>query len=111
MGRKKVNMTNLPIIELNNLDDTMITIDDAARITGKTKLTIQKKFKENNLQTVAMLRTGKVGRPSRLYLRSDFNAIFNITTSAVQSVGENTETAIENNQDRIVVSQGLSPSP
>jgi predicted transcriptional regulator len=104
-------MNNLPIIELKNLDDTMITIDDAAKITGKTKLTIQKKFSENKLETVAMLRTGKVGRPSRLYRRSDFNAIFNITTSAVQSVRENTETTIENDQDRIVASQGISPSP
>lgn len=104
-------MSDLPTIEMKNLDDTMITIDDAARITGKTKLTIQKKFKEANLETVAMLRTGKVGRPSRLFRRSDFNALFNISASAVVTKQETANTEAANNQNSIVASQGISPSP
>lgn len=104
-------MSELPTIEINNLDDTMITIDDAAKITGKSKLTIQKKFKESNMETVAYLRTGKVGRPSRLFRRSDFNAIFGVSASPVVNQQETSESTIENNQNGDMVSQGISPSP
>lgn len=85
---------NLPVININDLDDTqMITIEDAARISGQTKLTVQKKFAANNVEAVAMLRKGKVGRPSRLFNRSDFNRVYGLTASAPV----NTNSASQNN--------------
>lgn len=73
---------NLPVINMSDLDDSkMITIEDAARISGQTKLTVQKKFASANIQAVAMLRKGKVGRPSRLFSRDDFNRAYNLAAN------------------------------
>ena len=92
-------MNNLPVININDLDDTqMITIEDAARISGQTKLTVQKKFAAANIEAVAMLRKGKVGRPSRLFNRSDFNRVYGLAPSApvnANSAGQNSSSGNE----------------
>lgn len=80
---KQMSNNNLPVINMSDLDDSkMITIEDAARISGQTKLTVQKKFASANIQAVAMLRKGKVGRPSRLFNRDDFNRIYGLAANA-----------------------------
>lgn len=104
-------MSELPVIELKDLSDSMITIDDLAKIVGQTKLTVQKKINSAKIQTVAMLKTGKPGRPSRLFNRSEVNALFDISASPANSSSENVSSEDENNQDTSVSQQGVSPSP
>lgn len=90
---------NLPVINMSDLDDSkMITIEDAARISGQTKLTVQKKFAAANIEAVAMLRKGKVGRPSRLFNRADFNRIYGLAGNT--PVNTNAVTANTNTADR-----------
>jgi hypothetical protein len=102
-------MSEIPTIEMKDLDDSLITIDEASKISGQNKLTVQKKFKEAKIQTVAMLKTGKAGRPSRLFKRSDFNAIYNISASPATQTENSSEA--ENNQNSIMASEAVSPSP
>lgn len=74
-------MSNIPTIEMKDFNETMITLEEAEKISGQTRLTIQKKFKENKIEAVAMLKSGKPGRPSRVFNRGDFNAIYGIVAS------------------------------
>lgn len=104
-------MSNIPTIEMKDLNDTMITFEEAEKISGQTRLTIQKKFKENRIEAIAMLKTGKPGRPSRVFNRSEFNAVYNLSASPAIVQEENVSSSNENNQDRTVASEGASPSP
>ena len=104
-------MSNIPTIEMKDLNDTMITFEEAEKISGHTRLTIQKKFKENKIEAIAMLKTGKPGRPSRVFNRSDFNAVYNLSASPAIVQEENVSSSNENNQDRSVASESASPSP
>lgn len=94
---------------MSDLDDSkMITIEDAARISGQTKLTVQKKFAAANIQAVAMLRKGKVGRPSRLFNRSDFNRVYGLAGNA--PVNTNAVTANTNTADQSAGSNAVQVS-
>lgn len=104
-------MSNIPTIEMKEFNETMITLEEAEKISGQTRLTIQKKFKENKIEAVAMLKSGKPGRPSRVFNRGDFNAIYGIVASPANSSSENVSSAEQNNQDRGVASESASPSP
>jgi len=37
-------MSNIPTIEMKDFNETMITLEEAEKISGQTRLTIQKKF-------------------------------------------------------------------
>ena len=104
-------MSQLPTIDMKDMNDTLISIDEIAGIVGQTKLTVQKKINTAKLETVAMLRTGKPGRPSRLFNRSEVNAIFNLSASPAISTKENQSTKIENNQTGNMARQDVSASP
>jgi hypothetical protein len=102
-------MTDIRTIELKDVSDDMITIDELCKIVGQTKLTVQKKINTSKLATIAMLKTGKPGRPSRLFNRGEINALFDIQTSPASSVSENVSSSNENNQNSIVDEQVVSP--
>jgi hypothetical protein len=104
-------MSNIPTIEMKDLNNTMITLDDAEKISGHTRLTIQKKFRENKIEAIAMLKTGKPGRPSRVFNRSDFNALYGISASPANSSSENVSSNQQNDQNRGVESEIASSSP
>lgn len=75
-------MSNVNTITKSDMTENMITIDELCRLSGLTKLTVQKKLRNANIQPVAMLKTGSVGRPSRIFNRENVNGIFNIPGSA-----------------------------
>lgn len=75
-------MSNINTITKSDMTADMITIDELCRLSGLTKLTVQKKLRTANIQPVAMLKTGNVGRPSRIFSRENVNGIFNIPGSA-----------------------------
>lgn len=104
-------MSNIPTIEMKEFNETMITFDEAEKISGQTRLTIQKKFKENKVEAIAMLKSGKPGRPTRVFNRSDFNAIYGISASPAITSSENVSSAEQNNQNGGVASESASPSP
>lgn len=104
-------MTDIRIVETNDLEDNMITIDEITKIVGLNKLTVQKKIQQAKLPTIGMLKTGKRGRPSRIFNRSEVNAIFDISTSPASSSTENVSSADENNQNSSVAQESVSPSP
>jgi hypothetical protein len=104
-------MSNIPTIEMKDFNETMITLEEAEKISGQTRLTIQKKFKESKIEAIAMLKSGKPGRPSRVFNRGDFNAIYGIVTSPAITSSENVSSVEQNNQDRSVDEQVASPSP
>jgi predicted ArsR family transcriptional regulator len=104
-------MTDIRIVEMNDLEDNMITIDEITKIVGLNKLTVQKKIQQAKLQTIGMLKTGKRGRPSRIFNRSEVNAIFEISTSPAISNTENVSSTDANNQNSGVAQESVSPSP
>ena len=104
-------MNNIPTIQISDMNDSMITLEEAERISGQNRLTIQKKFRQDNIQPIAMLKTGKPGRPSRVFNRGDFNAIYGIVASPANSSSENVSSAEQNDQDNRVASENISPSP
>ena len=104
-------MSDIRVVEMKDLDDSMITIDELCKIVGQTKLTVQKKIAAAKLETVAMLRSGKPGRPSRLFNRSEVNALFDIHATAKNSSSENVSSDEQNNQGGSVASESVSPSP
>ena len=104
-------MSNIPVIEMKDFNETMITLEECEKVSGQTRLTIQKKFKENKIEAISMLKSGKPGRPSRIFNRGDFNAMYGIVTSSANSSSENVSSAEQNNQDRSVVSKNISSTP
>ena len=104
-------MSELPVIELKDLSDSMITIDEITKIVGLNKLTVQKKIATAKLSTIGMLKSGKRGRPSRIFNRSEVNALFDIPTSAAINNTENVSSNNENDQDRSVASENISSAP
>ncbi len=104
-------MTDIRIVEMNDLEDNMITIDEITKIVCLNKLTVQKKIQQAKLQTIGMLKTGKRGRPSRIFNRSEVNAIFEISTSPAISNTENVSSTDANNQNSGVAQESVSPSP
>jgi hypothetical protein len=103
-------MSNIPTIEMKDFNETMITFDEAEKISGQTRLTIQKKFKENKVEAIAMLKSGKPGRPTRVFNRSDFNAIYGISASPAITSSENVSSSNENNQNSSLDEQVVSPA-
>jgi len=104
-------MTDIRIVEMNDLEDNMITIDEITKIVGLNKLTVQKKIQQAKLQTIGMLKTGKRGRPSRIFNRSEVNAIFEISASPAISNTENVSSTDANNQNSGVAQESVSSSP
>ena len=104
-------MSNIPVIEMKDFNETMITLEECEKVSGQTRLTIQKKFKENKIEAISMLKSGMPGRPSRIFNRGDFNAMYGIVTSSANSSSENVSSAEQNNQDRSVVSKNISSTP
>lgn len=112
MGQRKAKqMTEQNKISENELTDNMITIDEITKIVGLNKLTVQKKIQQSKLQSIGMLKSGKRGRPSRIFNRSEVNALFDIPTSAAISNTENVSSNNENDQNSGVASESVSPSP
>lgn len=104
-------MSNIPTIQMNDMTDSMITLEEAERISGQTRLTIQKKFKQDNIQAIAMLKTGKPGRPARVFNRGDFNAAYGISTSPANLSEQSLPTNNQNNQNRNMAQEAFSSSP
>jgi predicted ArsR family transcriptional regulator len=104
-------MTDIRIVEMNELDDSMITIDEITKIVGLNKLTVQKKIQQAKLESIAMLKSGKRGRPARIFKRSEVNALFDIPTVAAISNTEIVSSNNENDQNRDLAQEGVSPSP
>lgn len=103
-------MADIRIVEMNELDDSMITIDEITKIVGLNKLTVQKKIQQAKLESIAMLKSGKRGRPARIFNRSEVNALFDIPTSAAINNTENVSSNNEDDQNRSVAQEGISPS-
>ena len=56
-----------------NYDRTVVvTVDDLVKETGKPTLLINKALKDAGLQSVGTVRTGRVGKPPRLFDRDQF---------------------------------------
>jgi predicted transcriptional regulator len=104
-------MTDIRIMDMNDFTDDMITIDEISKIVGQNKLTIQKKIAAAKLETIGMLKTGKRGRPSRIFNRSEVNAIFDIPTSVTSIKTENVSSNDENNQNLGVAQENISFAP
>jgi len=104
-------MSKIPTIVMGDMNETMITLDEAEKISGHTRLTIQKKFNEKNIEAIAMVKSGKPGRPSRVFKRSDFNEIYGIVASPTNSSSENVSSVEQNDQNNRVASESSSPSP
>jgi hypothetical protein len=102
-------MTDVRIIEMSEFDDSMITIDEISSITNMSKLAVQKKIASEKLQAIGMLKSGKRGRPSRLFDRSQVNAIFEISTPLPFKNKEVLSSSDENNQNSSVEQKGVSP--
>jgi|688.fasta_scaffold1707272_1 hypothetical protein len=102
-------MTDIRIVEMNDLEDNMITIDEITKIVGLNKLTVQKKIQQAKLESIAMLKSGKRGRPARIFNRSEVNAIFDISTSPAISNTENVSSTDANNQNSSVAQESVSP--
>lgn len=112
MGQRKAKqMTDIRIVEMSELEDNMITIDEITKIVGLNKLTVQKKIATAKLSTIGMLKSGKRGRPSRIFNRSEVNALFDIPTSAAINNTENVSSNNEDDQNSGVASESVSPSP
>lgn len=112
MGQGKAKqMTEQNKISENDFTDNMITIDEITKIVGLNKLTVQKKIQQSKLQSIGMLKSGKRGRPSRIFNRSEVNALFDIPTSAAISNTENVSSNNENDQNSGMASESVSPSP
>ena len=90
-------MITIRTIDMKELDNTMITIEDLSMMLRQDKLMIAKKINIAKLQAVAMLKTGKPGRPKRLFDRSEINELFDISKSAAPSTN-NVWAQNENNQ-------------
>jgi predicted ArsR family transcriptional regulator len=103
-------MADIRIVEMNELDDSMITIDEITKIVGLNKLTVQKKIQQAKLESIAMLKSGKRGRPARIFNRGAINDLFGISTSPAISNTENVSSNNENDQNRDLAQEGVSPS-
>jgi predicted ArsR family transcriptional regulator len=103
-------MADIRIVEMNELDDSMITIDEITKIVGLNKLTVQKKIQQAKLESIAMLKSGKRGRPARIFNRGAINDLFGISTSPAISNTENVSSNNENDQNRDLAQEGISPS-
>jgi predicted ArsR family transcriptional regulator len=103
-------MSDIRIVEMNELDDSMITIDEITKIVGLNKLTVQKKIQQAKLESIAMLKSGKRGRPARIFNRGAINDLFGISTSPAISNTENVSSNNENDQNRDLAQEGVSPS-
>jgi predicted ArsR family transcriptional regulator len=103
-------MADIRIVEMNELDDSMITIDEITKIVGLNKLTVQKKIQQAKLESIAMLKSGKRGRPDRIFNRGAINDLFGISTSPAISNTENVSSNNENDQNRDLAQEGVSPS-
>ena len=97
-------------ISENDFTDNMITIDEITKIVGLNKLTVQKKIQQAKLESIAMLKSGKRGRPARIFNRSEVNALFDIPTSAAINNTENVSSNNEDDQNRDLAQEGVSPS-
>jgi len=104
-------MTDIRIVEMNEFDDSMITIDEITKIVGQNKLTVQKKIQQAKLESVGMLKSGKRGRPARIFNRGAINELFGISTSPAISNTENVSSNNENDQNSGVASESVSPAP
>lgn len=51
--------------------DEVITLGEAVSLTGKSKVYILKIIKEKNIQKIGLQRSGKKGRPSNCYSRTE----------------------------------------
>jgi predicted ArsR family transcriptional regulator len=103
-------MADIRIVEMNELDDSMVTIDEITKIVGLNKLTVQKKIQQAKLESIAMLKSGKRGRPARIFNRGAINDLFGISTSPAISNTENVSSNNENDQNRDLAQEGVSPS-
>ena len=103
-------MADIRIVEMNELDDSMITIDEITKNVGLNKLTVQKKIQQAKLESIAMLKSGKRGRPARIFNRGAINDLFGISTSPAISNTENVSSNNENDQNRDLAQEGVSPS-
>lgn len=103
-------MTDIRIVEMSELQNNMITIDEITKIAGLNKLTVQKKIQQAKLESIGMLKSGKRGRPARIFNRSEVNALFDIPTPATFSSTENVSSNNENDQNRDLAQEGISPS-
>ena len=106
---KRKKMTDIQTIELKDVSDDMITIDELCKIVSQNKLTVQKKINTAKLTTIAMLKTGKPGRPSRLFNRGEINALFEIQTSPANNSTENVSNEKQDNQNSTVDEQAVPP--
>lgn len=96
-------------ISENDFTDNMITIDEITKIVGQNKLTVQKKIQQAKLESVGMLKSGKRGRPARIFNRGEINELFGISTSPAISNTENVSSNNENDQNSGVAQEGISP--
>lgn len=96
-------------ISENDFTDNMITIDEITKIVGLNKLTVQKKIQQAKLESIAMLKSGKRGRPARIFNRGAINDLFGISTSPAISNTENVSSNNENDQNRDLAQEGISP--
>jgi predicted ArsR family transcriptional regulator len=104
-------MTDIRIVEMKDFEDNMITIDEIAKIVGLNKLTIQKKIQQEKIQSIGMLKTGKRGRPSRIFNRGEVNAIFDISASSASISTQNVSTTNENHKNSGMAQESVSPTP
>jgi hypothetical protein len=52
--------------------NVVVTVEDVVKETGKPALLVNKALKDAGLQSVGTVRTGRVGKPPRLFDREQF---------------------------------------